>query len=269
MIAGVESATAKALRVISSPVAITSMLVICALMTAPVAAHANEGDRVVSTVAPTDGTSLAGTWWIADYSPQLITSNLAAIPFMAAGKAVYDRNAAQLRAGTLVDAARTKCLPEGLPRTLFAPYPMQIVQHGTLVTFIHEVNHIFWSASLRDPHPGPDDLDPAFMGDSIGRWQGDTLVIDSIGFKDSFLDDSAMPHGPKLQVVTRLRRLNRQALEITSTVTDPDYFTTPFTVRHTYELRPDVVIQEYVCGEEHRVLTGSRASGVQLNWVAK
>lgn len=221
--------------------------------------------RAGAGVPSSQSTDLSGMWWILDYSPKLEPMDGAAISFTTAGKALYDRNLAQLRAGTLIDAGRTRCLPEGLPRTLFAPYPMQIVQHGSWITFIHEVNHIFWSVSTAAEHPAPDDLDPMFMGDSTLRWQGHAAVIDSVGFKNGFLDDSAMAHSDKLHVVTRLRLLGPNTLEVTATISDEDTFAAPFSARHLYERRPDVEMQEYICGEEHRVLTGTRAAGVQLN----
>jgi len=224
----------------------------------------------VAVVGGSGGDDISGMWWILDYEPELAPPDDAVLPFTPAGKLRYDQNVAQLKIGVLADVGTTKCLPEGLPRTLFAPYPLQIVQHGNYVTLIAEVNHTFWSVALGGSHPGPDDFDPAFMGDSIGHWDRKTLVVDSIGFKaNSFLDDSGLPHDDQLHVVTRMRRLSGERLEIIATIEDPAFFTRPFSVRHTYEWRPDVTLLEYVCGEDHRVLTGTRRQGVLLQWVAK
>jgi hypothetical protein len=226
--------------------------------------------EVVAAAAAKTGEGVSGIWWIEDYARELLPPDNADLPFTPEGRLRYEQNLAQLKAGAMPDVGVTKCLPEGLPRTMFAPYPLQIVQHGNYVTLIHEVNHTFWSVALTGGHPGPDDLEPAFMGDSIGHWDHGMLVIDSIGFKaNSFLDDTGVPHGTQLHVTTRLRRLSHTRLEVIATVDDPDTFSKSFSVRHTYEWRPDVSLLEYACGEDHRVLTGTRTKGVTLKWPAK
>lgn len=245
------------------------LLVGCAFLAITSASQA--AVKTISTAANiVSGNHISGMWWIEDYTVQLAPPDNATLPFTPAGKRAYDQNVEQLKSGAMADVGTTKCLPEGLPRTLFAAYPLQLVQHGDYVTLIQELNHTFWSVALAAPHPGPDELDPAFMGDSIGHWENNTLVIDSVGFKaNSFLDDSGLPHGDKLHVVTRIHRFGHHRLEVVATIDDPDFFTRPFSVKHTYEWRPDVRLLEYVCGEDHRALIGVRVNGVRLKWLAK
>lgn len=222
--------------------------------------------------AATKARDLHGVWWIENFDPQLLPADGSAIPFTAQGLAQYQKNKAGLASGEVKDTAITRCLPEALPRAMSSAYPFQIVEHGDLVTFIHEANHAFWSVVLNGTHPGEDDVEPSFMGgSSIGRWQGDTLVIDTLGFKpNSFLDLSGIPHGDQLHVVTRLRTLHAgKQLEAIMTLEDAEFFSTPWTVKRTYERRPDVQLMEFVCGESHRYLPGERSKGVILNWSAK
>lgn len=258
-------------------------LVASGLLFSSISAHAADppaNDGGGGTVAAANSASaesaadISGMWWIQDYSPVLAPPDDASLPFTPAGRSSYEQNLVQLKSGAMADVGTTKCLPEGLPRSLDAAYPLQIIQHATqrgdYVTMIQELNHAFWSVAIGGAHPDAEDLDPAFMGDSIGHWSNKTLVIDSVGFKaNSFLDDSGLPHDDQLHVVTHIRRLSHDQLEIVSTVEDPAFFSRPFDVRHTYEWRPDVTLLEYVCSEEHRVLSGQRSQGVLLKWVAK
>ena len=214
--------------------------------------------------------TLSGVWWIENFAPQLLPADGSAIPFTANGLQRYEQNRAGLGNGSIEDLALTRCLPEVLPRALNSAYPLQIAQHGKLVTVLHEANHGFWHALMNGQHPDEDDIDPTFMGNSVATWQDNTLVIDTLGFKaKSLLDITGLPHGDQLHVVTRLRKLSSQQLEALITIEDPEFFSRAWTVRRSYELRPDVQLMEFVCGEAHRYLPGNRRMGVLLNGSAK
>ena len=93
------------------------------------------------------------------------------------------------------------------------------------------------------------------MGDSIAKWEGDTLVIDSRNFNDEvFLDDTVIPHSDKLKVVQRLRRIDGgKQLEVVTTVEDPEVFSKPWSTRFVYDRRDDVEVKtDWICGEPHR-----------------
>lgn len=201
---------------------------------------------------------ISGMWWIKDYAPALTPMDGSPVPYTAAGKAAAAKNAAAIKAGTFVDPPLTTCLLPGLPRAMISAYPMKIVQHDRSVTFIHEQTHAFWHAVIGIPHaPNPDDIDSAFMGgESVAQWKGDTLVIDTLYFKaKTFLDDRGMPHGDDLHVTQRLRKIaGGKELEAVMTIEDPAMFTKPWQARRTYQWRPDVKLQEYVCGDPKRVL---------------
>jgi hypothetical protein len=99
------------------------------------------------------------------------------------------------------------------------------------------------------------------MGDGIGRWEGETLIIDSNNFNaKSWLDDSGLPHSEKLHVIERLRlRVGGRMLEDQITIEDPPMFTHPWTVQLVFERQKEVSIQtDWVCGEPHRAPSGTR-----------
>lgn len=220
--------------------------------------------------AETSGSArdLSGMWWLEAYTPQLKPMDGSAVPYTPEGKAEADKNAAAIAAGTFNDQAVTMCLLQGLPRAMSSAYPMKIVQHDRSISFIHEQNHAFWHAIIGIEHTPIDEIEPAFMGESVAKWQGNTLVIDSVVFKaNSYLDGQGMPHSDELHVVQRLTKINGgKQLEDIMTIEDPVIFTKPWQARLTYEWRPDAKIMEYVCGEPKRALIGDRAKAMPLRW---
>src|SRR4029077_5664992 len=97
------------------------------------------------------------------------------------------------------------------------------------------------------------DLDPTYNGDSVGKWDGDTLVVDTIGFNAvTWLDHVGLPHTESLHVVERIRRVDHDTLVDDITVEDPMAYTKPLTNRQVYKLKPGWEIQEYVCEENNK-----------------
>jgi hypothetical protein len=99
-----------------------------------------------------------------------------------------------------------------------------------------------------------DDPDPSFFGEEIGRWEGDTLVIDSIGFKDEkvWIDENANPHSDALHVVERWTRPDADHIHVETLIEDPKFYTRPFTYSRTWVLgQPDEELQEYACSENN------------------
>jgi hypothetical protein len=104
-----------------------------------------------------------------------------------------------------------------------------------------------------DGRPLPKDPNPSFMGYSVGRWDGDILVVDSVGFKErTWLDWAGHPHSEKLRLTERWRRLNFGRLEIEETFTDPEFYNQPLNAKVTGTLVPDTDLLEYVCAENER-----------------
>lgn len=138
------------------------------------------------------------------------------------------------------------CKPLGIPQTYITPYPFQIVQTPKLVLIIYEYpNAVRWVPIDGRPHEV--DPDPAWMGSSIGRWDGDTLVVDAIGFNDK-TEVHGFMHTDALHVVERFRRLPDGNMQYEVTVEDPNVWQTPWTIpTRTFQRRPEENVAEFVC----------------------
>ncbi len=178
------------------------------------------------------------------------------LPFNEAGKAAYDKNIAGLKDGTLKDEARRLCVPDGLPRVWASPYPFEIVQGPPgNVTILFELNHQVRVVRLNKPMPDYKRLIsfPAFNGHSIGRYEGDTLVVETAGFKGkTFADATGAPQSDEMRTFERIRKTSPTQLEVVITVRDTEYYTKDWQARFVYDLRNDWRIEHYHCGDQHR-----------------
>jgi hypothetical protein len=144
------------------------------------------------------------------------------------------------------------CLPPGIPNVYTHAYPVEFLQvPGRTIMYFeyeHYVRQIF-----TDGREHPKDSNPTWMGDSIGKWEGDTLVVDSSGFNDkTWLDVSGHPHSEALHMVERMRRVDHDTLMIDITIDDPQAYTMPLKTQRKYILKPSWNIMEYIC-EDNRV----------------
>ena len=144
-----------------------------------------------------------------------------------------------------------RCLPPGLPRIFSsALFPIQIVQTPKLVVFLYEYMDLFRIIPLNAKHP--DDVAPSYMGDSVGHWEGNTLVVDVIGFNDkTWLQGTGTFHSDALHITERYTRIDKDQINYEATMDDPNVFTKPWTVRNTLMLREGTRVQEYVCAENN------------------
>lgn len=167
------------------------------------------------------------------------------LPWAAASRA---KTLARLATGNYVPTPQTTCLPSALPGTGFPPPPYQtaILVESRQVTFLGEVHRPIRIAYFGRQHPAG--LKPSWQGDSIARWEGDTLVVDTIGLSDENVLETGIPITTKMHVVQRLRIVNGE-LEEQATFDDPGAFTGPFTLVTRYE-RGDP-FQEYICAENN------------------
>jgi hypothetical protein len=144
-----------------------------------------------------------------------------------------------------------RCLPAGVPR--MAPYPWKIVQQPKLMVFLFEGNIHTYRQIFMDGRGHPDDPDPTWYGHSIAKWEGDTLVVDSIGFNDKFwFDFAAHPHTEKLHITERYRRPDYSHLDYEVVIDDPGAYTRPFTMYGHSPLVEDSEIIEYICNENNQ-----------------
>jgi hypothetical protein len=139
------------------------------------------------------------------------------------------------------------CNPLGIPQTYITPYPFQIVHVPNLVIFLYEYPNAIRFVPV-DGRPQAVDPDPSWMGTSVGRWDGDTLVIDAIGFNDK-TEVHGFMHTEALHVVERFRRVETGSLEYEVTVEDPNVWERPWTIpMRTFPFRPEMeFISEFVC----------------------
>jgi hypothetical protein len=139
------------------------------------------------------------------------------------------------------------CFPPGVPRIYLQPFPMEIIQTPGRVIEFFEFNH-FVRQIWTDGRPHNTALGATWMGDSIGKWEGDTLVVDTIGFNDkTWLDRAGHPHSDQLHVVERIRRAEPDILTVDITVEDPKAYTKPWGGQLRFQAHPKWNINEMVC----------------------
>ena len=120
------------------------------------------------------------------------------------------------------------CTPPGVPQTFFVPYFVQLVQAPKYLVILHEYLHLYRVIPL-DGSPHPPDPDPFWMGHSTGRWDGDTLVVDSVALDSrSWVDKFGYPHSEEMRLQERYRRVDAETLELVMTITDPVVYTKPW-----------------------------------------
>jgi hypothetical protein len=149
------------------------------------------------------------------------------------------------------------CEWPGMPTIMTYPYPFEILTTPGRITFLFEVESQVRRIFLdRRQHLPEDELDPGYNGDSIGHWEGRTLVIDTVGF-NTRRPVRNLPHSDKLHIVERLTVVDRNHLKDEMTITDPEAFTRPVVVSAEYSRRPDWRIREYSCEENNRDAPGT------------
>jgi len=121
-----------------------------------------------------------------------------------------------------------KCYLPGVPRATYMPYPFQIVQSASAISFVYEYAGAVRNIYLKDPGPAPAD---SWMGQSVGHWEGDTLVVDVKALNDqSWFDRAGNFHSDKLHVVERYTRTSPATMDYEATIEDPEVFTRPWKI---------------------------------------
>jgi hypothetical protein len=177
------------------------------------------------------------------------------IPFLPWTAAIYDYNSAN---SSKYDP-EGYCLPPGGPRMMATPYPMEILQlpeQKRIFMVFEGATHI-WREIYMDgrAHPQGDALNPTYLGHSVGRWEGDTLVVDVVGFNEgTWIDYYGHPHTDLLHVVERFSRPDKRTLRYEATIDDPGAYSRPWTVSWTIPWTPAGELAEYICQENNRYL---------------
>lgn len=149
-----------------------------------------------------------------------------------------------------------QCLPQGLPRADMTNYaPFKMIQTPEEIVVLYEVDNTYRQIHL-DGRKLPADPQPSWLGYSVGTWEGDTLVVNSIGFNDkSWLDVVGHPHGEGLRLQERFHRRDFGHMDLGITVEDPKMYTRPITVQIVEDLVPDSDVLESVCNENEKDLS--------------
>ena len=190
---------------------------------------------------------LSGVWW----EPRVVDLGEATVLPWAA--ALMKERAANLGK----DGLRARCLPTAT--TLLGRLGVnRLVQTPSLLIILTEADVPGFREIFLDGRGHPKDLDPTWTGHSVGRWEGDTLVVDTVGFNDkSWLSDlpgQATPHTEMLHVVSRFRRPDLGHLETEVTFEDPGTFTKPFKMKVISDLAPNEDVGEWICNENNQDL---------------
>jgi hypothetical protein len=177
------------------------------------------------------------------------------VPFQPWAAAVYDYNS---KNQSKYDP-EGYCLPPGGPRMMATPYPAEIIQlpeQKRVIMIFEGATHIWREISMDGrEHPKGDALNPTYLGHSVGHWEGDTLVVDVVGFNEAtWLDYFGHPHTDQLHVVERFSRPNKGTLHYEALIDDPGAYTRPFTVAWDIPWRANGELTEYICQENNKYL---------------
>ena len=152
-----------------------------------------------------------------------------------------------------IDDPIGRCMMPGVPRTTGMPMPIQFVQTPKQFIILYEAYHAFRVIPFDAKHP--DDIEPSFMGDSVAHWEGDTLVVDVVGFNtQTWISGVGTVHTDKLHVVERFRFVDPQTVVMEATIEDPGALTKPGKLYFTLRLAPGERIREYECIENNEDL---------------
>jgi hypothetical protein len=223
-----------------------------------------EKPPATSSAAPHD---LEGVWFKPapkDLAPKLDkfgdTIQPPPPPMTPYAQALYDVREKAREAGNPIPDPMVKCAPVGLPRLMARPYPFQVIQTPGQITVVHEGAHTTWIIHMdRQTHPA--NLKPSWMGDTIGHWEGDTLVTETVGQRSDNLTFENSPITPATRVVQRIRKIDGgRKLEDVYTIEDPKLYTKVWGARVEYLWVPEETVMEYVCEESGRVEDAAAAS---------
>jgi hypothetical protein len=216
-----------------------------------VAPAATGSARPAVAAAPTDAASaaprLSGIW-----EPRTFGFMVPEAPLSTAGKALVDRNAAAMAAGNIMHTAWTSCRPGAVSTMTMPREKIVVLQSPEELTILYEMPRMARRVRMNAAHP--QDLPPSYVGDSIGHWEGNTLVIDTIGFNGyAELDARGQPTSPALHTVERLTpSADGSGIDIEVTITDPEYYDGPFTIKRAWNKSSAAHPLEYDCMENPR-----------------
>ena len=247
-----------AITVVAAAVVIPSVA-IAQWFTVPLRGTPRTADGKANLAAPApkaaDGRpDLSGIWSVAatagggpSYLSNIARDLPGGPPLQPWAKALHDQRKAAEGAGRPSE----RCLPHGIPDAMMVRnLPFKIIQNRDVTVILYEEFNN-WRQIFTDGRTHPVDPEPAWFGYSVGRWDGDTLVVETMGFNDqSWLDDYGTPHSEALRTIERFRRLDFGHMEIAFTFDDPKAYIKPWSTTVNFDLRPDTELLDHQCDNE-------------------
>lgn len=196
--------------------------------------------------APVEGMPNFNGVWNVEYVPNVEALIGRPLPFTEAGQAAWDNR-------VLGDDPTGYCQPSGPARVFHTPFPIQIIQTRGQVTFLFEMLHS-WHRVFTDGRSHPDPLGQAWWGHSIGHYEGNKLIVDTIGMNDrTWLYTSGVQHSDQLHLTQVFELTGPDTIRYTITYDDPAFFTEPWSVTSEFQ-RSEYDLLEYICTENNRDL---------------
>lgn len=170
------------------------------------------------------------------------------VPFQPWAEALYKER----RASDSRDDPTANCVVGGVPRSNFVGYPFKILERPGLMVIMYEAVHAYRQI-FTDGRAFPKDMNPSWFGYSVGKWEGDVLVVTTTGFNDrGWLDNAGKPATDQLKVTERFVRKDFGHIDIEITIDDPKAYTKPWNVVQPLEYNADTELLEYICNENNK-----------------
>lgn len=188
---------------------------------------------------------LAGVW-----EPKTFGIMVPNAPLSLAGQEIVTRNAAAMQAGRIMQTAWVSCRPGAVSTMTMPREKIVILESASEVTMLFEMPRMVRRVRMNASHPQA--LEPGYVGDSVGHWEGNTLVVDTLGFNGyAELDARGQPTSPRLHTVERFTP-SGDGIDIAVTIDDPEYYSKPFTIQRSWKKSPARHPFEYDCMENPR-----------------
>lgn len=172
-------------------------------------------------------------------------------PFLPWTKAMWEYN----RSNDVKYDPEGFCLPPGGPRSMGTPYPAEVIQNRDRIIIIFEGGGHVWREIHMDGREHPEGVNPTYFGHSVGHWEGDTLVVDTVGYNEkTWIDYNGHMHTEQLHTIERFSRPYKEVMHYEAVIDDPGAYSEPWTVKWDINWTEGQELQDYVCQENNKFL---------------